>query len=100
MFYVLTLIYETVAIFRVILSVFHFRYGQKVYRRLKRRYAALNTAEYGRGVELDVYYAKDFIEITKKIQPGERRFTETASKMTLDDLTCSICLDSFVLKPD
>ena len=62
MFYVITLIYETLSIVRLLVALFHFRYGQAVYRRLKRRFAVLNTAEYGRGVELDVYRAQEFLD--------------------------------------
>ena len=57
MFYIITLLYENVAIFRILVTIFHFRYGQAFYRKLKRRYPCLNSAEYGRGVELEVYYA-------------------------------------------
>ena len=38
MFYLMTLCYQTIAIFRVIIVVVHFRCGQAIYRKLKQRF--------------------------------------------------------------
>ena len=100
MFYIISMIYETSCIVRVIIAVVHFRYGQTIYRKLKRRFNSLNSVEYSRGIDLDVYYGKDYIELAKQLKPGDRRYTETIKDITLEDLTCSICLDGFTLRPD
>ena len=100
MFYLICMVYESSCVIRVIISVIHFRYGQTIYRKLKRQFASLNTAEYGRGIELDVYYGKDYIQLAKRIRPGDRRYSESITGLNLDDLTCSICLDGFELRPD
>ena len=34
------------------------------------------------------------------MRPGDRRYTETIHTLNLVDLTCAICLDGFVLRPD
>ena len=78
----------------------HFRYGQTIYRRIKNRFARLNTVEYSRGVEFDVYYAKDFLETIKKIKVGDRRYSQSFENLNIDDLTCAICLESFTLRDD
>ena len=56
--------------------------------------------EYGRGVEFDVYYAKDFLELIKEIKEGDRRYSMSIHNMNVVDMTCAICLDSFVVRED
>ena len=38
MFYLMTLCYQTIAIFRIIIVLVHFRFGQAIYRKLKQRF--------------------------------------------------------------
>ena len=38
MFYVMTLAYQAVAVFRIIIVLVHFRFGQAIYRKLKQRF--------------------------------------------------------------
>ena len=98
MFYIMTLIYQTIAIFRIAIVLLHFRYGQSLYRKIKRRFQSLNIVEYGRGVEFDVYYANDFLLLTRDIQVGDPRYSISIKNLNLTEMTCAICLENFILR--
>ena len=51
-------------------------------------------------MQFNVYYAKDFLKEAKEIKEGDPRYSVSIESMNINDLTCAICLDSFVLRDD
>ena len=60
-FYVLTLLFLTIMVLiRLFFTFVHFKYGQVIYRKLKKRFEFLNSVEYEQEVLYEIQDAKHF----------------------------------------